>query len=179
MKRRLFIGIVLPQDIGKRVDQKLTPLSAFPIIWTAKENRHIPLLFLGWVDDEHLAEMVSDITEAIEKIPAFDVIVDRITVTPRENPDRLELVGEENEELKNLYNVIAQSLDEFASDRKTFVPRVTLGRVRRSQWRNLSEEPTIDIPVRFSLPVSEVSLFESTTIEGKRKYVVIEAMTLS
>lgn len=176
MKRRLFLGIAIPPDIGKRLDRKLDRIRELPVIWTPLENRHITVFFLGWVDDTKLPEVVGKIANACEKSISFDVNVHKIIVSPEHNPDRIEAVGEGNEDLRNLYNDIAHMLDEFSVDRREFHPHITLGRVRRSMWKLLPEPPIIEISSNFSIPVVEISVFESTTIEGKRRYVPIETI---
>lgn len=178
MKRRLFIGISVPQDIGKRIDRKIEPFLELPVIWTVSENRHITVLFLGWVDDMDLPEIVEKISLACQEVMAFDVDVSQIAITPIDNPDRIELTGEGNDELKDLYNRIARSLSDFVVDRRSFHPHITLGRVRRGQWKALPQKPVIDIAAHFSVPATEVLIFESTIIEGKRKYVAIERIGL-
>lgn len=178
MKRRLFIGISVPQDIGKRIDRKIEPFLSLPVIWTSSENRHITVFFLGWVDDIELPEIVGKISLACQEIMAFDVNVDQVAITPKKNPDRIELMGEGNNELKDLYNHIARSLSDFVVDRRSFHPHITLGRIRRGQWKALPQEPTIVLSAHFSVPATEVLIFESTIIEGKRKYVAIERIAL-
>jgi RNA 2',3'-cyclic 3'-phosphodiesterase len=178
MKRRLFIGIGIPADIGKRIDRKLDAIRDLPVIWTPLENRHITVLFLGWVDDEQLPDVAEKISLACEHLPVFDININKIVIAPEYNPDRIEAVGEGNDDLRDLYNAIANSLDEFSVDRREFHPHITLGRVRRSMWRVLPEKPTIDISAHFSLPAVELSIFESTMIDGKRKYVPIESIAL-
>ena len=176
MKRRLFLGISLPPDIGKRIDRKLDAIRSLPVIWTPIENRHITVFFLGWVDDEKLSDVVGALAFACQEVPVFDINVHKIIVSPDHNPDRIEAVGEGNEELRDLYNKIAKALSVFSVDRREFHPHMTLGRVRRSMWKLLPEKPVINISAQFSIPAVEISVFESAMIDGKRKYVPIETV---
>ena len=178
MKRRLFLGVSVPRDIAKYIDRKIEVLSALPVIWTVSENRHITLVFLGWVDDENLAEITAQIGRACENKRAFDVAFDRIAVAPEHNPDRIEITGEENGALCDLVNGITSALDAFSPDRKKFHPHITLGRVRRGAWKKIVPTPNVDVSVHFFVPLAEVTLFESASIDGKRQYIAIENFSL-
>ena len=179
MKRRLFLGIAIGRDISKRIDQKMKSLAELPVIWTPVENRHITVLFLGWVDDEALGSIVTKIEEACESVSSGDATFDRIVVAPKENPDRIEMTGEKNDDLRDLANALSSAFDTFSPERKTFHPHVTLGRIRRGAWKKITPEPHVDIPIHFSVPITEVSLFESVVLDGKRRYVSIETIPLA
>lgn len=179
MKRRLFLGIAIGRDISKRIDRKIESLTNLPVIWTPAENRHMTLLFLGWVDDEQLGDIAARIGEACERVRACDATLDRIVVAPESNPDRIEMTGEKNDDLRDLANALSSAFDTFSPDRKSFHPHVTLGRIRRSAWKKITPAPHVDIPIRFSVPVTEVSLFESVVMDGKRRYVSVETISLA
>lgn len=178
MKRRLFIGISLPPDIVKRLTRKLEPFSSLPVIWTRADNLHITVRFLGWVDDQVLGDIVRRLRYVCATIEAFDVLFETIVAVPAVNPDRIEATGAKNEDLKILANAVASIFDEFSSERKVFHPHITLGRIRRGKWRALAQTPDIDISAKLSVPVTELVLFESVTLEGKRMYVPIETVSL-
>lgn len=178
MKRRLFLGFSVPPDIGKRINRKIEAFQALPILWVPIENQHITVFFLGWVDDERLPDIVTTLSSVCQEMEAFDVVIEKIILSPDAIPDRIEAVGEESEELRNFYNRITQALCASSVDRRSFRPHITLGRIRRNAWKQLSQQVVIDIPVRFSLPVVEISIFESVILNGKRRYVSIEDRAL-
>lgn len=179
MKRRLFIGIPFSQDAGKYIDRKFVSFARLPIIRISPENQYVILFSLGWVDDEKLVDIVRLVSSACREISAFDIFFNRIVLAPEHNPNRIEAVGEEDSNLLDLYNKIAKTLSEFSVDRKSFHPRCTLRQIRRKLWAMLPEKPIVDISFHLSVPVMEISILEDTMVDGKRKYVTVETISLN
>lgn len=179
MKRRLFIGIPVAREANKGIDRKIDSFRSLPISWVSEENRHITVFFLGWVDDRDIPLIVEKMRSAIRLFSAFDVFFDRICLVPEGNPNRVEMTGEKNDDLRDLFNAVAKNFERFFVDRKKFHPHITLGRIRRKQWSAVLSKTRIDVSIRFSLPIFEVSLFESFSEEGKLRYVPIETTALS
>lgn len=179
-RRKLFIGISVDDETASRLRRKLESFSDLPVIWTPKENMHITLVFLGHVDDDRLTEITSALNESCEGMEPFDIGLSRITLGPdTEMPKTIWVEGEASEELKRLQRHIEISLGALTREKNAFRPHVTLGRIKRAKWNALKEKPSIAQDVRFSVPVSTVSLFESIVEDKHRRYVPIDSVDLS
>lgn len=176
MQRRIFVAISLPEDVKKRLFQRVQKWLEFPIKFTNQDNFHVTLSFLGFLDDSMLPEVCQSVKEALEGKEGFEIEFERIELGPnREKPNIVWLVGEANKELKELQEDIEKSLDIFVSEKKNFRPHVTLGKIRKHKWEAFPEKPKIEENFRISIPVESVEILESKIENGKRKYDVLES----
>jgi 2'-5' RNA ligase len=151
-----------------------------PIRFGREENFHVTLAFLGLVKDDDLPNICEDIREAIGSIESFDMSFDRIELTPKggDEAKMFWLLGEPSEGLANLRNALEASLSSFDPGYKTFVPHITIGRVLRTRWAKLPERPDIRESVNLAESVSGVTLYESVSEGGKRKYIPLAEFPL-
>lgn len=179
MQRRIFIGISLPDNVKKRLDQKIEKWRELPIKWSLPENFHITLSFLGFINDESLAEVCLAVREAVQDFESFDVDFEGMGIGPDlEDPKIVWLHGGANEELRKLQIEIEKSLDTFVSEKKEYKPHVTLGKIDKPKWKALSEKPKIEEGFKISIPVESVDVFESKIEKGRTRYTVLEACEL-
>lgn len=179
MRRKLFIGIGMDGEIATRLKRKLEPFLQLPVLWTSEENMHITLLFLGYVDDMRIPEIVRSLSEACEGMEPFDVELSKIALGPdADRPKTIWVEGEANELLKNLQRSIETALGSFAREKNAFRPHVTLGRIKRAKWNAIEKKPDIVQDIRLIVPVSTVTLFESVVDAGKRRYLLLEVAEL-
>lgn len=177
--KRLFIGIKLSSLLAKRLIREMGAFANWPIIPTRKENLHVTVLFLGFVAEENLAEILPAIERAIEGIHPFELRFHQLGYFPNnEHPTALFVFGEESEELLRLRKNLDQELGYLVPEKKSFRPHITLGKIRRGKFEALPEKPNFDKSVNFVEPVSSLALFESTTEDGKRIYLPIEEFPL-
>ena len=179
MQRKIFIGINLPEDVKKRLNQRIEKWKDIPIRWSLPENFHVTLSFLGFVDDESLADICLVVKEAVQSFEAFGVDFEGIGLGPdAEKPKMVWLLGEANEELRKLQAEIEKSLDIFVSEKKEFKPHITLGKIERGKWKTFPEKPEIKEKFRVSVPVESVDVFESKIEKGRTRYTVLESCEL-
>ena len=88
------------------------------------------------------------------------------------------VTGEKSRELSKLKNELDKSLGFFEREMKDFKPHITIGRVRKKEWKKIHPEPSVDRNFRFSIPVSSVEIFESRFEKGKRVYYKLESFSL-
>lgn len=172
--KRLFVGLSLSPVLMKRLVREMEVLAEWPIIPTRKQNLHVTMLFLGFVAEENLSDIVSRLEVAVQDIPPFELHFDRIGYYPDQdeaNLTQVRLYGEEHPVLLTLRQNLDRELGYLVPEKKSFKPHVTLGKVRRGQFEALPEKPNFEKKVNFVEPVSCVSLFESTTENGKRVFV--------
>lgn len=179
MQRRIFIGISLPEDIKKRLVQRVEKWQDLPIKWLKNENFHITLAFLGYVDDIKIGEICSGVKEAVGSFQSFDVFFEKIGLGPNvEEPRMVWISGGVNEELRKLQEAVEKTIGTFIVEKKEFRPHITLGKIRKHKWEDLAERPEIKENLRVSIPVENVEVFESRIENGKRRYDVLEICPL-
>jgi 2'-5' RNA ligase len=180
IQRKIFIGIDLPQQVKKRLSQKIEVWKDLPVKWSREDNFHLTLFFIGHIDDESLLEICEKVQIALSNLSSFDVSLQEISIGPNaQKPQRIWLTGEANEQLRELEESIAKEIGIFVSERKEFCPHVTLGRIQVERWKNLPETPEIKEKFSVSIPVENVEIFESVMNQGKKKYLSIESFPLS
>lgn len=130
---------------------------------------HITVLFLGHILDESVVELCAQVEEVCQNIPAFDADFTTLTLAPEQGKDAKMLwyLGEANEEFKQLRESIEKELGMFSTEKKTFQPHITLGRVRKNLWQSLEEIPEINESFHLSLPIDSVIVYEATFQKGK------------
>ena len=179
MQRRIFIGISLPDNVKKRIGQRVQKWQELPIKWSLPENFHLTLSFLGFVNDESLAEICMSIREAAENFESFEVDFEGIGLGPNpEDPKIIWLYGGANEELRKLQAEIEKSMDIFVSEKKEYKPHVTLGKIDKPKWKALPEKPEIEERFRISIPVESIDVFESKIEKGRTRFTVLESCEL-
>ncbi len=181
MQRKIFIGVDLPVDVKKRLMQKIEKWEDLPIRWSREENLHLALSFLGHVDDELIFDICKKIKSVVEKLEVFDIGMDKIELGPTQDNDArvVWFTGEASEELKSLSENIEKSLGFFRENKKVFKPHITLGRIQKYNWQKLEKTPKISEEFSVLLPINSVQIFESTIIDGKRAFSVIDSSSLS
>lgn len=177
--KRLFVGIPLSPVLSKRLMREMDAFSDWPIIPTRKGNLQVTVLFLGFVTEENLPDILTAVERAVESIGSFELHFDSIGYFPdNEHPTAIFLRGEEDSLLLRLRQQLDRELGYLVPEKKSFRPHVTLGKIRRGQFEVLTEKPNFDKQVNFVEPVSSVVLFESTTEDGKRVYLPLEEFPL-
>lgn len=179
--KRLFVGIPLTAPLEKRLLREMNVFKDWPIIPTRKGNLHVTVLFLGFVAEENLGEILPAIERAVRGVNTFELHFTRIGFYPDQdetNVTQVRLYGENNQTLLQLRQNLDRELGYLVPEKKSFRPHVTLGKVRRGKFEALPEKPVFDKLVNFIEPVSLITLFESTTENGKRVFLPIEAFPL-
>lgn len=177
--KRLFVGIALSSPLEKRLLREMESFENWPIIPTRKGNLHVTVLFLGFTAEENLPDILAALDRAVEGVSAFELRFNSIGYFPDViHPTALYLFGEENAILLKLRQQLDQELGYLVPEKKSFRPHVTLGKIRRGKFEALPEKPNFDKQVNFVEPVSSITLFESTTVDGKRVFLPIEEFSL-
>lgn len=180
MQRKIFIGIELSGAVKKRLMQRIEKWKDLPVRWSREENLHLNLINLGHVEDEIVFEICTKVRKVAEEIDLFDIDMDKIELSPSadKNAKAINFTGPESEKLKILCEEIEKALGIFSHSKKSFRPSITLGRIQQYGWQKL--EPTPEVGENFTvlLPIESVEIFESTLIDGKRKFASVESCGL-
>lgn len=133
---RLFIGIKTQhintiEQIQKELRGKLIRSN---INWVHTDNFHLTLKFLGDVDSRFIKSISMKLGHISNKYRVFDVYLESLgcfgTVS---RPGTIWIGCKPHLELSGLHNSVNKSLEElgFDSEKRTFLPHITLGRVKR------------------------------------------------
>jgi len=177
-KKKIFIEIAVPQQIKKRIMQKIAPWTDLPIKWVKEESLHITVSFVGYVDESVVPDICIKVKETTSQLESFEINFDRIELVPdNENPRSISLTGGPIEELGKLNEAIEEALGMHPQKHKQFSPHITLGRIRKNKWDELKEKPSIEEKCNISMTAEAVLVMESQGEEGS--YSVLEQCELA
>ena len=179
MKRKIFISINLPARDKKRLIKASDKWSVLPVKWVKEQNLHITLVFLGFTDDSAVEEICAKAKEASAGMEIFDVAFDRIEIGPTSEKQQLIwLTGEPNENLLRLVEKLEKELGIFVSEKKSFRPHITLGRIRQRRWAALPEKPEISEKFPLTVAAETVDVMASEFKNDGQEYTVIDSCPL-
>ena len=177
-KKKIFIEIAVPRQIKKRIMQKIAPWADLPIKWVKEESLHITVSFVGYVDESVVPDICIKVKETVAKIESFEINFDRIELAPNaENPRSVSLLGGPIEELGKLNEAIEEALGMHPQKHKQFSPHITLGRIRKIKWDELTEKPAIK--EKFNVAMTADSIFVMESKGGGAEYSVLEQCELA
>lgn len=177
-KKKIFIEIGIPQPMKRRLVQKTVQWQNLPVKWMKEENLHITVSFVGYVDESVIPDICQKTSAAVENFESFEIVFDKIELSPSaENPKMIWLSGKPSMELGKLNEKIEQSLGMRPEEHKEYRPHVTLGRIRKLKWEELSEKPEIFEKINLAMTVDFVSVMESKG--GEEGYVTLEECPLA
>jgi 2'-5' RNA ligase len=179
MKRKIFISINLAGQVRRRLIKSCAKWQALPVKWTKEENLHVELFFLGYIDNDVVAQACQKVHKAVEKKDIFDLEFEKIILVPNiERPQEFRAIGKANEKLKNLCETIEKELGIFVVSKKVFSPHITLGKIRKEKREELETKPPVDEKASFAISVEAVDIMASHFDEGKNSFVLIESCPL-
>jgi 2'-5' RNA ligase len=157
--RRIFIAINLPKDIKEELFNFQKKFewegSQWWAKWTKKDNLHITLEFLGYVNEKDLPAIFKKTEEFASKTPAFTINLDKINYFPDSNSPKY----------------------IFATGGKY---HVTLARVREWEWKKINpdDRPDIKEEIDLSFEVSSIEVMESFLKRGGPEYTALKSFRL-
>lgn len=176
--RRLFVSVPLSDRLQKRLSAEVSQWKTYPVIPTRPGNFQVTLLFLGFIMEEEIPRIIEALEDAVVDIEPFELHLTEIKAEPDEHPTMVWFSGEPSEELLRLRNQVAESLDYLSPGSKSFRPHVTLAKVRRGKFEALETKPDFSKTLNVVESVDSITLFESTTENGKRVYLPLAEFPL-
>jgi RNA 2',3'-cyclic 3'-phosphodiesterase len=180
MKKRLFFSINLKDELKKEISSYLEDLKnelKDEVRWVSTENLHITLLFLGSVKEELIPDFVNKIEK--QKLKKFSLELKNISYFPKKKKDaKIVWIGVKGKGIDDLVKMI-ETQTGFCKKEK-FVPHVTVGRIRRWEFKKLLdyEVPEINIDIDKSFDVSSFELMESKLKKTGSEYFLIKSFNL-
>ena len=188
MRHRIFIAINLPEDIKKQLVDYQTKWLELPCRWTKKENLHVTLMFLGYLSDEELLEVLKITKEVASRNSPFSINLKKIIYgPPKKMPPRMVWAeGEKSEELgklqKDLENSLLSSQVKITEEpeARPYTPHITLGRIRAWEFRQIEpeERPIVEEDISLSFEVNSIEIMESQLKRGGPEYTTLESCPL-
>ncbi|MDD2766427.1 MAG: RNA 2',3'-cyclic phosphodiesterase [Candidatus Moranbacteria bacterium] len=177
--RRLFVGIPLSSQLRKRLMQEMELWPKEAVLRTTEENLHVTLFFLGFVQEEEVGEMCRRVGEVCKNIESFELSFTSMTLMENaENPKMIWLTGEPSDELRSVLEKIEKAFSSFISEKKIYRPHVTLAKIKKSKWLKLETKPVLKESVLLNETVEDIAVFESLSLDGKRRYDPIDTFSL-
>ncbi|MGB9743249.1 MAG: RNA 2',3'-cyclic phosphodiesterase [Minisyncoccales bacterium] len=184
MKHRIFIAINLPEEIKRELSSFQEKWPELPCRWTKKDNLHITLIFLGYLSDEEILNLLKITKEVVNKYRPFSIALKRIIYGPPDKPPRMIWVeGEKSPILTNLKNNLENILFQTIvkeKEKRNYLPHITLGRLKTWAFRQIEpeERPIIDEEIDLSFEVNSIEVMESQLKRSGPDYLVLESIPL-
>jgi len=185
-RHRIFIAINLPEEIKRQLAKYQEKWPELPAKWTAKDNLHITLEFLGDLTDVEVGEVCQIVNEVAKRNKSFDIVLNKIVYgPPKKDPPRMVWVnGEVLEELAELKNDLQECLLEKVAFRpepaKGFILHITLARISEWAFRQIEpeERPEINEDIDLTFTVESIEVMESVLKRTGPVYTVLESHQL-
>jgi 2'-5' RNA ligase len=183
---RLFLALELPQSLLDELEQAVAPVrEEFPeFSWTNAGKRHLTLKFLGDVGEERAGELVTGMEAVAMRHRPFAMELGGLGAFPAFRRARVLWIGVEQEaRLELLHHDVEVACERvgFEVEGKPFRPHITLARVRTTlevDRRKLLARTAKKVDFTASVPVSELTLFESVLAPGGSRYRRLHVATL-
>ena len=190
MRQRIFIAINLPEDIKNKLLNYQSKWPDLPVRWVKKENIHITLAFLGYLNNEELLEVLKITKEVAQKNQPFSINLNKICYGPpnqKKPPRMVWVVGEKSEKLGRLQNDFensfsnssVESSEEF--ENRSYAPHITLGRIKQWEFRAIEpeERPIVDEEISLNFAVNSIEAMESQLKRDGAEYSILESFPLA
>lgn len=133
---RTFIAVDVDEAVRREVGRLMGRLARTQaqVKWTAAEQLHLTLVFLGDVDGMLIPDICRRVGESVAGMPGFEIELAGVGAFPDRARPRTVWVGVQRgaEELCAMQRAIETALAElgFRPEARVFTPHLTLGRVR-------------------------------------------------
>ncbi len=200
MRHRIFIAINLPENIRKELAVYESMWPELPARWVKPENLHITLVFLGYILDQELLEVLRIVKSVVSRHSSFLLNLNKICYGPpphqnkfgtglaqKKPPKMIWAEGEKSKELALLKDDLETSLSNesapvgFSPENRAFSPHITLSRIRTWQWRQMEpeERPEVNKDISLSFEVNSIEVMESQLKRGGSEYTILESAQLN
>ena len=181
--KRLFIAVSIRERTRNEIVNgifKDEAIRKLPIRWTAYQNLHLTLQFLGDTEEKRIPELKQILNSLPQSGSPVSLSFTTIGTFPNRDSARIIWLGiKKCDYLLNTQKALTALLDEkeFPVDRKRFKPHLTLGRVRENvritpdAFEHL-EQLTQSAHISDS-PIEKITLYESVLRPGGPIYTAI------
>ncbi len=181
------------QFLDREIVRLQTVLADMPVRWTAQENLHLTLHFLGNISPALADRLVRHIPAALGARRTFDAPLRETALFPGiERPEALAVLTERIPALSGLISALRRAAHRsgLQVERRRFRGHITLGRLQKSREQKLrrNRRKQQDYTTAFmgingaapapALRVSKLVLFESQLRPEGPRYIPLESFSL-
>ena len=167
-------------DLGKQLSENIEPAK---VRWTAADQIHLTLRFLGATDPGRVDEISSSLDAVASGFRSFELNLGELGCFPNfRRPDVIWLGLEDPDgDLGNLKKHLDASLRELGWPReaRVFVPHLTLGRVREKRLLRGNVIKKITNRIVATVPVESLDLMQSILKRGVAEYHLLHRANLT
>lgn len=175
MKKRVFIAILLPEEIKKELIEIQKKLRRLNVRWIKPENLHFTLAFIGWIEEDKIMKIKEIIKNIVQKYSLFFLRLIKITLGPSQKyPRMIWAVGEKEEMLERVWQELREGFKEShipVDERYPLKVHLTLARTRGRELFGRIIDEKIDL----SFQIKEVALMESLLGPEGAEYKILES----
>lgn len=170
---RVFIAVEFEKEMKEHLleAQKKVAEKSSGGNFTAENNFHLTVRFIGEVDDEDLNSLIVAMEESASRNKSFNLRLSHLGFFPKGNKSVVWAGIDKSDSLIRLFNNLEKNLTKqgFPRERTGLSPHITLGRdvVLRPRFDDVKAEVPLGDKV---INVSKISLMESKRIGGKMVY---------
>ncbi|PKB63575.1 MAG: 2'-5' RNA ligase [SAR202 cluster bacterium Io17-Chloro-G2] len=171
---RAFIAIDVPSEVRQIMAVTMRELAdQIPgsVRWVDPQGIHLTLKFLGDIPAQDVEHIVAALKTPVRQVPGFSIHLTGLGMFPNNRRPRVLWAGVDGQldTLTNLQQCVEGVLSElnYATERQTFSPHLTLGRVRErispgARRRIIQAMSSASIPTSDPWLVKEIRLFRTT-----------------
>lgn len=167
---RLFIGLPIPDHLTHALAHHARTLAFANASWTAAENMHLTLVFLGEVEEDRLPALRYELDE-LHWTP-FQIQLTRLGSFSRAGVLFVEV--EPTQRLLQLQVQVAAGMVRcgFALEERAYHPHITLARLRQPA-RSIAEHTALPASLQRSFLADAVNLYRSHAAPAGSRYEVL------
>lgn len=184
MKKRLFLAIQLPEEIIDAFAELIRSCqkadSSPGIRWTPRENLHITVYFLGYVDESNVAVIIEKTRAALANFKSLELEFKQIEFAPPNRPARMIWAVFDGRQYKLLVDIIYEALKSFSVRDfrgKEEIAHVTLARFNSPSFARTMRLKQPDIKNKI-FKVNSIDVMESRLSPKGPTYKVVSSLEI-
>lgn len=174
MKKRLFLALPIEREVSSQLEPLLVNLGKENFLHTKKQDLHVTVLFLGFVEEEKIADLAK-LTEGIaDNTASFQLTLEKVELAPPgQTKTMVWAIFSENESYSQLAEKTSGVLGEFSQRplREKRIPHITLARFKEKEIKELN---LTNFKLSFNLRVQRLVLYESIPNPEGSTYLKLE-----
>ena len=162
MTKRVFLGIWPSYEVLVAIKDLQDNLRKqnLPIVWTEIEKVHLTLNFLGKMPHHDINEIIKNIREACEGLPAFTLKFPFLETLYKKHDESLIYLSVEGE-VEALQRTLTEVVTDVAAQPKRYLPHITIGRVKKLDPETTKQtlNAVSDLQLKLNIPSMKVDKF--------------------
>ena len=181
---RVFTALSLSRQSKKALMEKTQAIKALDkhqlIRWISEENLHLTLHFLGEQPLSLVQTIAGKLADKISSHNCFRLHASQIFYFPMsDRPKVIAAYCDRPDELLNLKSDLDKVLNRFhiTNGGQRFSPHISLARLKNGKSVKLPKIPIL--PVNLSIPIDQVTLYQSQLTPQGARYTPIQVFPLA